>query len=191
MESSSIYRFVDKSIEELINPEFDFFYIDKSQIMDARFVDSSKPEKDEKLAWKPIPSIIDDNEIESLEKELKLMLPPSFKAYLKYKNFYELANLSDIWMFCPLIPFKWKEKILEQTFDGYPQEYLYDKGLLPIADYSDWGLTCFNTLKKDINGEYEIVMWDHELPDEFKPIATSLNDLFEQALTEFESLNNE
>jgi len=191
MMQDSIKRFVDKSIEEQVMPEFDFFYVDKTEISDSRFLDESKIEKDGKLAWKAIPSLISDKEIEEFENTIKVKLPNSFKEYLKYKNFYSLFNLNDVWMFCPLVPDVWSEKILKETFDGYPREYIYDKGLIPFADFSDWGLTCFNTTRRLENGEFEIVMWDHERPDETEHLANSIYELFEKALEEFENSTDE
>ncbi len=51
-------------------------------------------------------------------------------------------------------------------FNGYPREYLIDKGYVPFANWSDWGLLCFDvdTLCDDNN--YPIVLWDHDRADE-------------------------
>ncbi len=51
-------------------------------------------------------------------------------------------------------------------FDGYPTEYLIEKGYIPFADWSDWGLICFDTNKSKENNNYPIVLWDHEMANE-------------------------
>ena len=54
-------------------------------------------------------------------------------------------------------------------FNEYPRELLLDKGKIPFANWSDWGLLCFDTNNKHTNNEYPIVLWDHEMFDEFEP----------------------
>ena len=185
-----IQKFVDISIENYISlatPDWDPLYISKAEITDSRFIDTEKPEKDGLLAWKATDSFITDNEILEVEKELLHSLPESFKFYLKYKNFYDLDMLSDVWLFKPLIPKVWKEKILDSTFNGYPREFVYDKGLIPFANYSDWGLTCFNTNKSTDGSEYEIVVWDHENPTEFEVKAENFQKLLGGIVDDFEN----
>ena len=187
METSK--RFVDVSIENLMSlasPEWDPMYIEEDEITDTRLIDSEKTKKDGLIAWRPIDSLISDNEILEVESELKFPLPASFKWYLKYKNFHELDVLSNVLLFRPLIPEIWKKKILDSTFNGYPKEFIYDKGLIPFADFSDWGLTCFNTNKSSGGNEYEIVIWDHERPTETEYKADNFEKMLKDILDNYD-----
>lgn len=184
-----IQRFVDVGLEQyssLATPDWDPMYIDKDEIPDSRFIDSEKPEKDGCLAWKPIESLITDDEILEVEEKLKRPLPQSFKAYLKYKNFYELDVMSEVFLFNPLIPGRWKKNILDETFNGYPKEFIYDKGLIPFGRYSDWGLACFNTHKTSEGYEYEIVIWDHDDPYKSEFRAESFEKMLKEILDNYE-----
>lgn len=184
-----IKRFVDVGLEKyasLATPDWDPMYIEKERITDSRFIDTEKEEKEDQVAWKPIDSLITDDEILELENELKFPLPESFKTYLKYKNFYELDVMSEVFLFDPLIPNVWKEKILDSTFNGYPREFIYDRGLIPFGRYSDWGLTCFNTNKSTEGNEYEIVIWDHDVPFETEFRAVNFEIMLKEILDNYE-----
>ena len=91
-------------------------------------------------------------------------------------------------MFCPLIPEKWSNKIREACFNPYQRNYIYDKGLLPFADYSDWGATCFNLNERQQNGEYEIVIWDHERPNDWEHLADDLVEMFANILSDYQKM---
>lgn len=51
-------------------------------------------------------------------------------------------------------------------FRGYPREYMIDKGYIPFADWSDWGCLCFDTNNASPDNNYEVVLWDHEMPED-------------------------
>lgn len=51
-------------------------------------------------------------------------------------------------------------------FDGYPTEFLIEKGYVPFAVWSDWGLLCFDTNRNKEDNNYPVVLWDHETADE-------------------------
>jgi hypothetical protein len=53
------------------------------------------------------------------------------------------------------------------VFEGYPTEDLIEKGYIPFADWSDWGLLCFDTNSNQIDKNYPVVLWDHKRADEF------------------------
>ena len=126
MNMKLIEQFVDKSIKELIDPEFDIFYIDWVDISTI-MIDETKPEKNGKHAWKTINSIVTDSEIEYIENKIGHKYPESYKYFLKYKHFYELANLSSVWFFKHPSD-KWKEELLNQFFEGWPKEDILDRG---------------------------------------------------------------
>ncbi len=116
--------------------------------------------------WFPIKSTVTDLELEELEKEIGHKLPLSYKNFLKYKHFYELY-ISEC-SFCAHPIKTWRAKIMEMIFDGYPSEDLIETGRIPFANWSDWGLLCFDTTTKSENNNYPIVLWDHETYDEFQ-----------------------
>ena len=178
-----IETFVDLSIQDLIECDFDL-YVNELKL-DRRLLDETKPQQGKQLPWKPIDSLIEDNEIADFEQELKHPLPESFKHYLKYKNFYELGVISSVHMFTPLIPGAWKNEIIDSACKGYSKIHLYDNGLIPFARYSDYGLVCFDTNCKDQNGEYEVVKWDHEDPENAEPMASNFAGLMEDLVKKY------
>ncbi|MBB6613171.1 SMI1/KNR4 family protein [Pontibacter sp. Tf4] len=186
MNSDYIKKFVDISLENLGGPEDYGTYVDEANLVNGLLIDNKRPKKDNLIPWKPSDSLITDKEIQELETELKYPLPNSFKQYLKYKNFYELGTISNVGMFTPLLPNEWKRIMLENVFDGWPREELYDKGMIPFANYSDYGLLCFNTNAKDENEEYEIVKWDHEVEDEYEIFAQNFGDLMKAIVQNYE-----
>ncbi len=184
MDLQIIEQFVDKSIEGLIDPKFDIFYMDSSEIP-SDMIDETKPIKEDEgekeLAWKAIRSTVTDLEIENIENKIGHKYPESYKHFLKYKHFIELVNLSSVWFFEHSSD-KWKDELINRMFDGWPKEDILDRGLIPFADYEDWGLTCFNTNKRNSNGEYEICIWDHEQSDSEEYLANSFYDLIQDVL---------
>ncbi|MFD2562644.1 SMI1/KNR4 family protein [Aquimarina rubra] len=116
--------------------------------------------------WFPIPSTVTDIELVELEKEIGHKLPESYKQFLKHKHFYDLyiGECS----FCAHPINTWRAKIMEMIFDGYPAEDLIETGRIPFASWSDWGLLCFDTTTECLNNNYQIVLWDHEVYDEFE-----------------------
>jgi hypothetical protein len=74
----------------------------------------------------------------------------------------------------------WKVSITKAVFGGCPKELLIEKGYLPFADYSDWGLLCFCVRKPNSEGEYPIYRWDHEQPEKFEFFAPDLRSALER-----------
>ena len=130
-------------------------------------VEMSDPNQDKKEEWRiwfPIDSKVSDNEIDEIERKIGHKLPNDFKTFLKHKHFYNL-HISDV-SFCGHPINSWGEKFTKMIFDSYPTEYLIEKGYIPFADWSDWGLLCFDTNRSKENNNYPIVLWDHEVEDE-------------------------
>ncbi|ANE51948.1 SMI1/KNR4 family protein [Flavisolibacter tropicus] len=125
--------------------------------------------------WYPINSTVTDSEIEDLENQLNYGLPASYKAFLKHKHFYELY-ISEAHFSGQEIR-KWRRHLVDMAFDGYPREFLIDEGYIPFADWSDWGLLCFDTNNKNIDNEYPVVLWDHERWDHFEPFSENFKSL--------------
>jgi hypothetical protein len=59
----------------------------------------------------------------------------------------------------------WRASLSDMLYRGYPREFLIDKGLLPFAGMSDWGLLCFDINRGYLNANYPVVLWDHEVVD--------------------------
>lgn len=130
---------------------------------------------DEWKAWQSIESQVTDNDIQLIEDKIGFRLPNEYKAFLKHKHFYEL-QISEV-SFCKHPIRIWKDKLIEMNFDGYPTEYLIEKGYITFADYSDWGLLCFDTNTNSSEYNYPIILWDHEIPDDVQMKYRSFYDL--------------
>jgi hypothetical protein len=75
-------------------------------------------------------------------------------------------------IFCQHTIKNWQEGILELIFKGWPKEYLIEKGYLPFAVYSDWGMICFDSNRNKVDYNSPVVLWEHE-------IAESVEDKYE------------
>jgi hypothetical protein len=181
MTNNQIEKIIDKHLQN---------WIDKglNKLPDAtepEMAKSDEPIDDEGWqTWHPITSTISDTEIQELEEQLKVKLTTQYKSFLKYKHFYELyINQA---RFSGQEIRTWRRHLVDMAFDRYPREFLIDKGYLPFADWSDWGLLCFNTNKPSTDNEYPIVLWDHERWEEFEEFSTDFNSL----LVKLDKLSN-
>jgi hypothetical protein len=132
-------------------------------------------------AWLPVNSTVTDEEIASLEKQLGHRLPPDYITFLKHKHFYELY-ISEA-SFCPHPVDTWKKQLTDLVFEGHPKEFHIDKGFIPFAVWSDWGLLCFDTTAGAANNDHPIVLWDHDSPNEIETVA----DNFVQLMIEMDA----
>jgi hypothetical protein len=137
--------------------------------------DPSQDKKEEWRIWFPIDSKVTDYEIEEIEVQIGYKLPDDYKTFLKHKYFYEL-HISEV-SFCRHPVNTWRAKLIEVIFDGYPTEYLIEKGYIPFADWSDWGLLCFDTNRSKEDNNYPIVLWDHETANEVRDEYKNFYDL--------------
>lgn len=124
--------------------------------------------------WYPIASKVTDAEIEDFEQLIGHRFPADYKRYLKYKHFYDLhigeASFSH--------PVKvWRRAHVGLIYEGYPPEFLIDKGYLPIAGWSDWGLLCFDTNRNDGQNNYSVVQWDHDGAHRVRAFYKDFTDL--------------
>lgn len=131
--------------------------------------------KEEWNKWYPIDSTVTDPELEELENKLNFKFPSDYKIFLKHKHFYELYIYEA--RFSGHIIRTWKRSLISLAFDGYPREFLIDKGYFPFADWNDWGQLCFDTNNPQVENEYPVVLWDHERWDEFEPYSPNFNSL--------------
>lgn len=128
--------------------------------------------EDDWVYWMAIPSTANDLELREVEERLGTSFSPQYREVLQYKHFIEL-QIGEVSFFRHPSD-SWKEVLFKNVFGGYPKELLIEKGYLPFADYSDWGLWCFAVNEANESGEYPIYLWDHERPEEFKLVADDL-----------------
>ena len=174
-------KIIDEYLYELIS-------IELNKLPGEIVPEMSDPNQDKNEEWKiwnPIQSKVTDEEIEEFESRLGHNLPESYKEFLKYKHFYEL-QIGEC-SFCEHPARIWRASLSEMIFDGYPREFLIDKGRIPFANWSDWGLLCFDTTVVNQNNDYSIVLWDHEMFEEFEPKYSN----FENMIIELDKENKE
>ncbi|SDY29339.1 SMI1/KNR4 family protein [Hymenobacter psychrophilus] len=127
--------------------------------------------------WIPIPTQIKEQEIDEVEEVLKHALPESYRFFLQYKFFFDLyidqLNVRNH------TPSRWKKELVDRVLDGYPEEFLIDKGYLAFADYSDWGHLCFDTNRSKPGNEYPVVLWDHDSPQDVTLMADSFTEMLQ------------
>lgn len=122
--------------------------------------------------WKPIESTVTNQEIEELEDILGVKFPDQYKELLKYKHFIELY-VGEVDFFSHPSS-NWRTSIADGVLNGYPKKFLLDKGYLPFANYSDWGLWCFDINERDEQNECPVYLWDHEVVENFEYVAVNL-----------------
>jgi hypothetical protein len=143
--------------------------------IEAEMSDPNQDKDKEWRVWFPIESKVTDSEIEEIEHRIGHSFPEDYKIYLKHKHFYEL-QISDA-AFCEHPVNTWRASLSEMIFNGYPREFLIDKGYIPFIHWSDWGLLCFDTNRNRVDKDYPIVLWDHENAAEFQDQYKSFYDL--------------
>jgi hypothetical protein len=133
-------------------------------------------EKDKEgwTTWFPIDSKVTDAEIEDFEEQIGYSFPADYKRLLKHKHFYEL-NISEASFTHPANT--WRRAHVGLIYEGYPREFLIDKGYLPFAGWSDWGVLCFDTNAEDASPNYPIVLWDHEMARKVTPVNGNFSEL--------------
>lgn len=180
-------------MEEIVNKylnEIIFLEINsKPGEVETEMLDNSLDNNGEWKNWFPIPSTVTDSELLELEKEIGHKFPDSYKKFLKIKHFYELY-ISEC-SFCSHPINTWRDKLKEMIFDGYSRENLIDIGIIPFANWSDWGLLCFDTSVKCKNNEYPIVLWDHEIYDQFELQYSNFETMLTELAIEHENNKTE
>jgi hypothetical protein len=170
---------IDKYLNGMIEKGLNSLPIRK---IHPEMADNSQDPSKEWKTWLPIESKVEDAEIDELEKYIGYKLPVSYRDFLKYKHFYEL--LIDESSFCQHDPNSWRSSLTNLIFESYPREFLIDKGYIPFAVWSDWGLLCFDTTKNSDGNNYSIVQWDHERYDQFSFFSQD----FRQLLTDLDNM---
>ncbi|MCB0479530.1 MAG: SMI1/KNR4 family protein [Crocinitomicaceae bacterium] len=141
--------------------------------------DGSNKNDDGWRRWKPIDSIIEDSDIEKVEKEIGYPLPQSYREYLKYKHFIEL-RIPDRAVNLPgILPDKEINFLKELVFEMMEPELIIGRGYIYFADFNDYGLLCFDANEKVQNNEYRIVFIDHEDEEAVHLYANNFKELME------------
>jgi hypothetical protein len=168
--TSTVYKIIDKHLKAILDSG-----INKTpQKIQTEMSDLNQEPEEEWRIWFPIDSKVTEEEIFDFEKTLGHKLPTDYKLFLKYKHFYELYIDQASFGEHPIN--SWRYSLNTMIFDGYPREFLIDKGYIPFANWSDWGLLCFDTTKNNTDN-YPIVLWDHEVFDGFQLIANDFESL--------------
>ena len=141
--------------------------------------DDSIEQIDDWSGWKPINSIIEDEDIDSLEREIGLPLPFSYREFLKTKHFFELQIPNGSVNLPGMLPDKGLSFLKKLVFETMEPGLLIGKGFIYFADFEDYGLLCFNTNVKADQNEYPVVFIDHEELDEIHPYADNFRALIE------------
>lgn len=115
---------------------------------------------DEYTCWKPIPSTFTDKDLKKLESFLGHPLPEAYRFFLRQWHFIELYMDQASLLFFPSVPHELVsifKGILKKMYKG-----LTKRGFLPFANYSDWGVACFDARQPVPGNDYPIVILDHE-----------------------------
>ena len=133
--------------------------------VEVEMADRQQDPHEEWRTWYPIPSQVTDGELNALERKIGYPLPKTYRQFLKYKHFYALP----LWecSFAPHPVAGWQKSLLDKM-RLHPPEYLTERGRIPFADWSDWGLLCFDTTAECEDHDYPVGLWDHEREAEFE-----------------------
>jgi hypothetical protein len=179
---TQIQSIIDKYLQKWITLGLNYL---PSKI-DIEMTDINIEQKEDWTIWFPIESKISDNDVIEFANIIGHKLPKDYITLLQHKHFYEL-HISEA-SFFKLPINSWEKELSYMILKAYPPEFLIGKGLIPFADWSDWGLLCFDTAQECIDNNYAIVLWDHESPFETEPFANNFYELIVK-LNEEESKN--
>lgn len=169
--AETIISIIDAHLKIVVENEFNKY---PGEIA-AEMTDPAYASQDGWGTWFPIDSTVTARDIESFEVQLGHKLPEDYKTFLRHKHFYEL-HISEA-SFCSHPVHTWLEHQHKMIFHGWPTEELIERGYIPFADWSDWGLLCFNVNSHFEENDYSIVLWDHDDRDEVKKVAYNFKDL--------------
>ena len=187
MKTKEIFEYVDNSLSNLKSENL--MYLPHSN-MPTEMIDDSMVQETDWIPWRGIPSKVSDRDIIELENQIELKYPNLYKEFLKYKHFYELENVAHIAFFQHCAR-DWKNNLIEHYFNYWEPEELIKKGFIPFANYSDWGIVCFDSNRMN-NSDCPIVMFDHEALFDETVTFEELYDSFELMASEILSeLNTE
>lgn len=178
-------KIIDKYLEEIISKDLNKL----PGKIEKEMVDPNQDNNKEWKKWLPIPSTVTETDLVEYENKIGYKLPDSYKRFLKHNHFYELWIAECSFFSHPI--HSWKSELYKMIFKGFPKEFLIDKGRIPFADWSDWGMLCFDTTAECENHDYPIFLWDHEISDEFEPKYQNFESMIIELDKEAQAQNDE
>lgn len=175
-----VRRYVDKAIEQLRSLNF---MRTPNPHLPKEMIDLKISPKDDWVGWKPVSSVVTDDDLDGIEKKIGLHFPYLYRVFLKYVHFVELTEVG--LRFCEHPIHGWQSE-LEQLYKGWYPERILGVGLIPFASETcmDAGPVCFDTRNPLSDGDYPVVYWDHEWIGTEKEIQL----MFSSGLKMFECL---
>jgi hypothetical protein len=146
--------------------------------VEAEMADPNQDVHEEWRVWFPVNSTVTDHEIEAIENRLGCNFPEDYQTFLKHKHFYELYISQVSFGRHPIRT--WEAKLTKMIFGSTPRKYLLEKGYIPFANWSDWGLLCFDSNRSKADHNYPIVLYDHDadtVQDQFTDFYNLLQKL--------------
>ena len=130
------------------------------------------PDEEDFIQWRPVMSRVTSADLTEAGRSLGVHFGPQYADVLQYKHFMQL-EVGDLCFFAH--PSEgWNEVLTAHVLRGHPRELLLNKGMLPFASCSDWGLYCFRLAEQLPSGEYAVYRWDHDDPQSFQPLGQDL-----------------
>lgn len=154
-----IYDFVDKALQIL--QELDMMKLPHHN-MPEEMIDKTQKRSNDWIPWKAVASRVTDEDITELENSIGLKYPDLYVELLKYKHYYELDNPKQITFYRHCVR-DWKQELLDIYFHSWKPDRIIREGYIPFANYSDWGIICFDTNITTDSNRYPVIMIDHEL----------------------------
>ncbi len=180
-----------EKIKQVIDTYFDFMEelggnSDLREIVPISMIDTSKISEEDWVYWNAIESTVSDKEINQLEEFFGHKLPSDYVFFLKYRHFVELdLGTNDIGFFRN-IPNQILIFIKEEVGAYYGE--ILERNFIPFANLSDYGVVCFDANEFGDNGNYPIVVFDH---DEGYEVPEWHAENFGSMFVEFEEHLNE
>ena len=173
-----------KSIEEIIDSCLEYWVSKQLNSIPGDVPENMQTgdTSDDWVYWKPINSTVTSADINKFESTLGFKLPAELVQILKHRHFVEL-HVGEVEIFS-MPSSGWQLSISQGIYDSWPSELLIEKGYLPFATYSDWGLWCFNLNESKEDGTYPIYLWDHEDAERFQFVSPTLKDALNKELEE-------
>jgi hypothetical protein len=183
-EIENVHQFIDDNLESIILNDM----MRLPGRIPLAMQDDTMTAKGDWLPWKPIDSTVSTSDIRELEQAIDLRYPKLYVEFLQYKHFCELWPVAEITFFRHEVD-TWRKTLLKHYHDSWLPEQLIDKGYIYFADYSDWGIVCFDTNEQH-SDDYDcpIIMIDHELlfdnPVPKKTLYSSFAEMMKSLLEE-------
>lgn len=171
-----ITHLIDEALQKMSRN--DFAMMVPGEIPPAMLDHIIKPDADWR-GWKPIDSIITDEDIQRFEAKIGLGLPASYKAFLKHKHFFHLYLPDGAVNLFEHLPDHDLKALEYQVFQCHEPEFIIGRKYIYFADFHDYGLLCFDANEPAPDNEYKIVWLDHEDLEPVIPYSSGFQELLE------------